>query len=524
MIEQKKASKKFEEMLKLHENKWSDLKEGQVIKGTIVDITAKEVIIDIGYKSEGIVSIDEFSQGVSLKVGGEVEVLLESKEDEEGLVILSKKKANQVQNWEDISRKCNEGSIIEGKVFRKVKGGLIVDIGMEAFLPASQASIRPTSNLDQFIGRVLKFKIVKTDRRRKNVVLSHRDYLLEEKKHLKEKLLGEIEKGQLCKGTVKNITDFGAFIDLGGLDGLLHITDMSWSRISHPSEILAIGDEIEVLVLNFDKENGRVSLGLKQKSPSPWTDINKKYPVGSRVKGRVVNIVPYGVFIELEKGIEGLVHISELSWTRRISHPSEILAIGDVVEAVVLSVDEAAEKISLGIKQVEINPWLEVKERYKVGAEVSGKVRSLTKYGVFIELETGIDGLLHISDIFWTKRINHPSEILKKGEKVKVKILAVDQETKKISLGLKQLEPDPWPDIVKKYEVGSMVTGRITAITDFGVFVEIAKGIEGLVHISLTAAKQPSQLEEMFKVDDKVKVKVVKADKQERKIALEIVT
>ena len=319
----------------------------------------------------------------------------------------------------------------------------MVDIGMEAFLPASQASIRPTSNLDQFIGQVLKFKVVKTDLRRKNVVLSHRDYLMEEKKHLREKIINEIENGQLRKGTVKNITDFGAFVDLGGVDGLLHITDMSWSRISHPSEIVAIGDEIEVMILNFDKDTKRVSLGLKQKSPSPWTDITKKYPVGSRIKGRVVNIMPYGVFVELEKGIEGLAHISELSWTKRITHPSEVLAIGDVVEAVVLGVDETGEKISLGIKQIEINPWLEVEQRYKVGTNVKGRVRNLTKYGAFVELETGIDGLIHISDMSWTEKISNPSEMLKKGEKIEVKVLAVDQKSKKISLGLKQLQPEP---------------------------------------------------------------------------------
>ncbi|MEA3328529.1 MAG: 30S ribosomal protein S1 [Candidatus Omnitrophota bacterium] len=442
-MSQQKEPERFEDILNLYEKKLNEVKEGQIIKGKVIDFTEKEIIVDIGYKSEGVVPVNEFNGSESLKIGDEVEVLLESKEDDSGMVILSKRKADQLQNWEKISQKYKEGGLVEGKVFKKVRGGLMVNIGMEAFLPASQAFIRPTSNLDQLIGQTLKFKIVKTDMRRRNVVLSHRDYLMEEKKHLREKLINEIEKGQLRKGMVKNITDFGAFVDLGGVDGLLHITDMSWSRISHPSEVVAIGDEVEVLILNFDKETKKVSLGLKQKSPSPWTDITKKYPVGSRIKGRVVNIMPYGVFVELEKGIEGLAHISELSWTKRITHPSEVLAIGDVVEAVVLSVDEAGEKISLGIKQIEINPWLEVEQRYKVGTKVSGKVRNLAKYGAFVELETGIDGLIHISDMSWTKKISHPSEVLKKGEKIEVKVLVVDQKSKKISLGLKQLEPEP---------------------------------------------------------------------------------
>jgi len=513
--------KSFAEALQHYEIKLNNIREGQIIKGKIVDITNKEIIVDVGYKSEGVIAISEFGSQSSLKVGDEIDVLLESKEDENGMVVLSKSRADQVRNWDLVTQKYKEGGIVEGKVFRKVKGGLMVDIGMEAFLPASLVSIRPTSNFDQFVGQTLKFKIVNMNRNRRNVVVSHRDYLLKEREQNKEGLLKEIEKGQLRKGIVKNITDFGAFIDLGGVDGLLHITDISWSRISHPSEMLSIGDEVEVMILDFSKETGKISLGLKQKTPSPWVDIDKKYSAGSRIKGRVVNITSYGAFIEVEKGIEGLVHISELSWTRRINHPSELLAIGDVVECVILNIDEANQKISLGIKQTELNPWLEVEDKYEVGAKVAGRISSITNYGAFVELETGISGLIHISDMSWAKRVNHPSEILKKGQKVEVVILSIDADSKKISLGLKQLQPDPWPGIFQKYKVGLKATGKITRITNFGLFVELEKDIEGLIHISqILPEVTAAQLTEEFKIGGKIKVEVIKVDEEEKKIAL----
>jgi len=512
---------KFAEALHQYESKLNNIREGQIVKGKIVDITGKEIIVDVGYKSEGVIPLSEFGSRHSLKIGDEIDVLLESKEDENGMVVLSKSQADQVRNWESITQKYKEGGIIEGKVFKKVKGGLMVDIGMEAFLPASLLSIRPSSNPDQFIGQTLKLKIVNMNRNRRNVVVSHRDYLLQERQQSKEGLLKEIEKGQSRKGMVKNITDFGAFIDLGGMDGLLHITDMSWSRISHPSEMLSIGDEIEVMILDFSKETGKISLGLKQKTPSPWVDVNKKYSVGSRIKGRVVNITSYGAFIELEKGLEGLVHISELSWTRRINHPSEVLAIGDVVECAILNIDEVSQKISLGIKQIELNPWLEVKDKYEVGTKVTCRISSITNYGAFVELETGISGLIHISDMSWTKRINRPSDILKKGQKVEAVILSIDPDSKRIALGLKQLHPDPWPAIFKKYKVGLKTTGKVTRLTNFGLFVELEKDVEALAHISqILPEVTASQLGEKFKIDDKIDVEIIKVDESEKRIAL----
>ena len=515
-------AQKFEELLSSYETGLKGFREGQIVKGKIIRISKSEVLVDIGYKSEGVILLSEFTDPQAIKVGDEIEVLLEQKEDEAGMVVLSKRKADRARSWEQIIEKCEEGSIVEGKIFKKVKGGFMVDIGMEAFLPASLVSLRPTHNLDQFIGQDLKFKIVKMNKRRKNVVLSHRDFLQEERLRKRERLLEELEVGQICKGVVKNITDFGAFIDLGGIDGLLHITDMSWSRISHPSEMLAVGDEIKVMVLKIEKAEKRISLGLKQKTQSPWDEVEKKYPVGSRVKGKVVNIVPYGAFVELEKGVEGLVHISELSWTRRVSHPSEMLAIGDIVECQVLNIDQANEKMSLGIKQTEADPWLLVEERYKVGSKITGKVRNLTDHGAFIELEKGIDGFLHLSDMSWTKKINHPSEFLKRGKAVEAVVLSVDKAKRKISLGLKQLIPDPWSDISKRYRIGSIIKGSVTKITNFGIFIELEKDVEGLVHISQIELDQSADLKKLFKVGDTVKAKVIKIDDIERKIGLGI--
>lgn len=394
----------------------------------------------------------------------------------------------------------------------------MVDVGVEAFLPASLA-ILGGGNIGQLLNQTLNFKIVKINKARRNVVLSRRDVLQKEREESRRKLFDELKKGELKKGTVKNITDFGAFIDLGGIDGLLHITDISWGRISHPSEIVAIGDEIEVVILNFDKENMKVSLGLKQKTPSPWEKVEEKYPLNSRVKGKVVNILPYGAFIELEKGIEGLVHVSEFSWTRKITNPSEVLAIGDVIEAVVLSIDKDNRKISLGIRQTEANPWLELESKYPVGSKIRGKVRNLTDYGAFVEIEDGIEGLIHISDLYWIKKVNHPEEVLKKGERVEVVVLSIDKDNRRISLGLKQLIPDPWPEIVKKFPVDSIIEGKITHIVTFGIFVELEKDIEGLIHIS-EMELSPEELKTAFTVGDTIKVKVIKLDEGQKRIGL----
>jgi small subunit ribosomal protein S1 len=509
-----------QELEKFYEDTFRDLKEGEVVKGKIVAVTHKEAIIDIGYKSEGCIALSEFPNAAALKAGDEVDVLLESKENDEGTVVLSKWKADRKMGWDKIINDYNEGDIIEGRVQRKVKGGLMVDVGMEAFLPASLVALRGFSNLDQCLGQTLKFKIVKINKMRRNIVLSRKDVLRQQQQEARTKLIHVLKKGDIRKGVVKNITDFGAFIDLDGMDGLLHITDMSWGRVSHPSEIVALGDKIEVVVLDINRENMKVSLGLKQKTPSPWQDVETKYPVGTKTKGKVVNILPYGAFIELEKGLEGLLHISELSWSRRVSHPSEMLAIGDVIEAVVLSVDSQAQKISLGMKQMEANPWLKAKERYPVGSKVKGKVRSLTDYGAFIELEEGIDGLIHISDMAWTKRLTHPENIVKKGQKIEAVVLSVDQENRKIALGLKQLTQDPWPEIVKKYPVGLEVEGVVVKLTNFGVFVELEKDMEGLLHISEMKEPDRDKFSDVFKVGDKIKLKVTKADAQQRKIAL----
>ncbi|MFH1061815.1 MAG: 30S ribosomal protein S1 [Candidatus Omnitrophota bacterium] len=496
------------------------LAEGEIIRGKVVGITGKEVLVDIGYKSEGILALEEFDDPSDVNVDDEINVLLEKKEDENGMVIVSKRKADRALGWERIINNYNEGDNIEGRVSRKVKGGLMVDIGLDAFLPASQISLRGAKNIDQYIGNTYQFMIVKVNKPRKNIVLSRRELLLKEREVNRDKLLKEIEVGQVRTGLVKNIADFGVFIDLGGVDGLLHITDMSWGRISHPSEMVAIGDNIEVKILGIDKESNKISLGLKQKSSSPWVGIEEKYPAGSKLKGKVVNIVPYGAFIELEKGVEGLIHISEFSWTRRISHPSEMLAIGDMVEAVVLNLDIANQKIALGIKQTESDPWKGISDKYPAGAKVKGKVRNLTDYGAFVELEEGIDGLIHISDMSWTKKINNPSEFLKKGQKLEVVVVSVDEVNHKISLGLKQLTEDPWTALVEKYQIGTQVEGIITKITTFGIFVEIDTELEGLVHVTEIALEPTLKVEDSFKVGDTVKAKVIKVDNEQRKIGL----
>lgn len=505
----------------LYESSLADVQEGSIVKGIVVEIFNRQAIVDIGFKSEGILDIDEFPNPEEIVVGGEVEVLFEHYDDENGIVMLSKRKADRLKCWNDIVATSGEGSIVEGKVFKKVRGGFMVDIGMEAFLPASLVALKPTKNLDQFLGQKLKFKIVKLNHRRKNIVLSRKDFMEEEQSSQRTKILGEMAEGKVLKGRVKNITDFGVFIDLGGVDGLLHITDMSWGRVAHPSELVSLGQELELTVVGYDKETQRISLGLKQLTSNPWQTIEGKYKVGTRVRGKVVNILPYGAFVELEKGIEGLVHVSELSWTKRITHPSEVLNMGDEVEAVVLNIDATGKKIALGIKQIEADPWKDVNDRYKVGQMIEGLIRNVTDYGAFIELEPGIGGLIHISDMSWTKKINHPTEVVNKGDKVKAKILSIDADQKKISLGIKQLAKDPWLEVGEKLPANQIVEGRVTKVTNFGVFIEVMNEIEGLLHIS-EIPEDVATLEERFRPGDEIQVAVLRVDPPARKIALSL--
>lgn len=507
---------------KLYEDTIKNFTEGQIVKGRVVAIWAKEALIDIGYKSEGPLSLEEFPDPSSLKVGDEVEVLFESVEDEKGMVVVSKRKADRLRCWNRILVNATEGSIIEGKIFKRVPGGFMVDIGMDAFLPASLVELKPAKNLDQFVGLVSKFKIVKINPKRRNIVLSRKDFLEVEKDALRAKRLSELKQGQVLKGRVKNITDFGAFIDLGGADGLLHITDMSWGRIKHPTELVNVGNEIDVMIISFDRETQRISLGLKQVTKDPWTEAAQKYPANSKVKGKVVNILPYGAFVELERGIEGLVHVSELSWTKRVNHPSEMLALGDEVETIVLNIDPQERKIALGIKQLENNPWLQVDSKYPVGSVVSGRIKNLTDYGAFVEIEPGIGGLIHISDLSWTKRVSHPSDVLKKGEMITVRVLSVDTTAKKISLGLKQLDEDPWKEFTKELKPGLTVTGKISKIVNFGLFVVIRDGVEGLVHVSEIPEREGTRFSDSFKPGDEVRVRILRLDDENRKIALSL--
>ena len=519
-IEFEDAPMPVEELQKLYEGSLAKFNEGSVVTGTILSITRDEVMVDIGYKSEGVIRIWEFEDISQFGIGDKLEVYLETVEDQNGMVVLSKIKAEKQRRWEDILANYNEDDIIRGKVMRRVRGGLIVDVGIEAFLPASQDDIKHITNTDEYINREYDFKILKISAERKNIVVSRRELLEEERQKNRESLLQEIEVGQVREGVVKNITDFGAFIDLFGMDGLLHITDMTWGRINHPGEILRIGDKINVMVLDFDQERQRISLGLKQTTPNPWDEIENKYPVGSIIKGKIVNLLPYGAFIEIEQGVEGLIHISELSWTKRISNPAEVLTINEEVEAMVLSIKKDECKISLGIKQTEFNPWSVVEEKYPVDNKVKGKVRNVTSYGAFVELEEGIDGLIHISDISWTRKINHPAEMLKKGDEVEALILNVNPEEKKITLGLKQLESDPWDKIEEELVVGSIIDVEVTKVADFGVFVALENKIESLVHISQISEKSSEAAQGKYKPGDKFQVKVVKIDMSERKIVL----
>jgi small subunit ribosomal protein S1 len=510
-----------EELEQLYEESLKHIQEGEIVRGRVVHIGRDSVLVDVGYKSEGIIDLDEFpDQGQHLRVGEEVDVLLEEKEDSEGQVILSKEKANRIKIWDDISKKYDNNDVVDGVVVARIKGGLTVDIGLKAFLPGSQIDLRPVRNLDKLIGERLQMRIIKLNKRRGNIVLSRRVLLEEERQRAKEKTLASLAEGQIIEGVVKNITEYGAFIDLGGIDGLLHITDMSWGRVSHPSELFAIGDKVRVMVLKFDQEHERVSLGLKQMTPDPWMDVAQKYPETSRVSGKVVSITDYGAFVELEEGIEGLVHVSQMSWARRTRHPSKIVNIGDTIEAVVLSVDKDKKRISLGMKQIEPNPWTTVDERYPVGSEVEGKVRNLTDFGAFIALEEGIDGLIHISDMSWTQRVKHPSEILKKGQKVRAVVLNVDKENERLSLGLKQMELDPWTQVQTKYHVGQDIHVKVVKVTNFGAFAELEDGVEGLIHLSELSREKITDPEEVVSVGQELDAKIIKIDVETRKIGL----
>lgn len=500
----------------------SSMSTGQILKGRIVEVTKDFVVIDVGLKSEGLVPINEFTEPSELFLDNEVEVLLDQAEGDDGQIVLSREKAHRQRQWEYIIHHCTEGSIVKGKVIRKVKGGLMVDIGMEAFLPGSQIDNKRIKNLDEYIDHTFDFKILKINTERKNIVVSRRELLEEERISRKAEMLENIHIGEVRTGVVKNITDFGVFLDLDGIDGLLHITDMTWRRIKHPSEMVHLGEELEVMILHIDKEKGRVALGMKQKESNPWEEIEQRYPPGTRIKGKIVNLVPYGAFIEIEPGIEGLIHVSEMSWVKNVSDPTEVVKKGDEIEAIVLSVQREEGKISLGIKQTEKNPWEDVENKYPIGSSVQVEIRNLTNYGAFVELEPGIDGLIHISDLSWIKKVSHPSEIFKKGDKVDAVILSVDKESKKITLGVKQLSQNPWESIEKTMPVGALIKGVVTKITAFGAFVELPNGIEALVHVTELSDQPIGKVEDVIHKGEEVTAKVIKLDPEHKKIALSI--
>ena len=509
------------ELEALIDSKLPTFRKGDIVNGTILEIRPQVVLVDIGYKSEGVIPISEF-EDEEIEVGQVIEVLLESLENDEGLVVLSKEKAAHKQNWDKIVAVYKEGGLVKGKVKSVVKGGLMVNVGVEAFLPGSQVDIIPPKDLNEFVGNVYEFKIVKVNDDRKNIVLSRREVIEAERSEQRQRFLETVKVGDRVKGTVKNITDFGAFVDLSGMDGLLHITDMSWGRVNHPSELLHLHQEIEVLILEVDREKERVSLGLKQLTENPWADIEKKYPIGSRVKGRVTKLLAYGAFVELEKGVEGLVHVSELSWTKRITRPSDVLSLEQEIEAVVLNISVEEQKISLGVRQLDENPWDAIEARFPVGTVISGAVRNLTPYGAFVALEEGIDGMIHVSDMSWTRKINHPSEVLKKGDVVQARVLNIDKENQRVSLGIKQLEADPWESIDSRFKVGDLVTGQVAKIASFGAFVNLDGDIDGLIHISQLSEEHVERVKDVIKVGEEIKARVIKVDKVERRIGLSI--
>ena len=515
-----------EDFQALYEESLKTLEEGQILRGTVIDITPDHVTVDVGYKSEGQIPMQEFlkrDKKVDVKIGDRIDVFLEKKESEEGLLTLSKEKADRITIWRDISKSCREGEVIEGEIVGKVKGGLSVDIGrILAFLPGSQIDLKPVRNLDALIGQRLKFKVIKFNRKRNNIVLSRRVLLDEERKQLREETLKNLNEGDIIEGTVKNLTDCGAFIDLGGMDGLLHITDISWGRIGHPSDRLSVGDRIKVKILRFDREKEKVSLGLKQALPDPWETVPQRYPAGSRIKGKVVNLTDYGVFVELEDGVEGLVHVSELTWSKKMKHPSKVVHAGDTVEVMVLDCDPVKRRISLGMKQVEPNPWALIEEKYPVGTKVVGRVKTVTDFGIFIGFDEGVDGLVHVSEMSWTKKIKHPGELYKKGQQVEAVVLNIDRKNQRFSLGVKQLTADPWKDVARRYRKGEVVAGKVTNVTDFGAFVELEEGIEGLVHVSEISREKVEKPSDVLKAGDTLSAVVLHIDPHERRIGLSI--
>jgi small subunit ribosomal protein S1 len=510
----------MEELLK--DSVLDSLKEGSIIKGIITEIRPTEVVVDIGGKSEGIINIHEFVDPSELEVSSEIDVYLEKLEDKEGNPAVSFDKAEQKKNWEKIAENCEEGSIVQGRVRSIVKGGLIVSIGVDSFLPTSQIDVQAPKNLEQYVGQTYDFKVIKINSERKNIVVSRRELVEEQRIEKRRNLLDKVKPGDRQRGQVKNITDYGAFVDLDGLDGLLHITDMSWGRIQHPSEMLKQGEEIEVIIIEIDRDRERVSLGLKQLHENPWEKIEDKYPMGAKVSGRVVNLVPYGAFIELEEGVEGLVHVTELSWTKRITKPGEVLKVGEEISAVVLGIQKEEQKISLGVRQLEENPWEAARIKYPIGMNIEGEVRNLTTYGAFIELEDGIDGMIHVSDISWTRKINHPSEVLQKGDPVKAIVLDVDIDAQRISLGIKQLSIDPWEEIQNHFKIGDVIEAKVSKVTSYGAFIELDNDIDGLVHISQISEEHVENIKDVINEGDVVSSRVVKIDKNERRIGLSI--
>jgi small subunit ribosomal protein S1 len=509
-------------MQELIAKSFREFKEGSIVTGKILEVRPREVLVDIGYKSEGIISLSEFDDPEDVQVGDEVEVLLVRLENDEGMVILSKERAAYKQNWDKIVKVFQGDGLIKGKVKAVVKGGLTVNIGVEAFLPGSQIDIIPPKDLQQFVGNTYDFKIVKINDDRKNVVLSRRELIEQERSEKRQRFLETVKVGSIVKGYVKNLTDFGAFIDLDGMDGLLHITDMTWGRLGHPSELLKVGQELDVVVLDINREKERVSLGLKQTQKNPWEETESRFPVGSKIKGKVTNLVPYGAFVEIEEGVEGLIHVSELSWTKRITRPSDVLTVGQEIEAVVLGVNKEEQKISLGVRQLEPNPWDEIEHRYQIGRQVKGVVRNMTAYGAFIELEEGIDGMIHVSDMSWTRKINHPSEVLKKGDEVEAVVIDIDKQNQRISLGMKQLDEDPWKAIDARYKIGDLVKGKVSKLASFGAFVALDGDIDGLVHISQISEDRVDKIKDYLKVGQEIEARVIKVDKTERRIGLSI--
>ncbi|MBW2039081.1 MAG: 30S ribosomal protein S1 [Deltaproteobacteria bacterium] len=526
--EQPNAVQGDNDLREFYEKTFREIEEGEIIRGRVIEVGKDFVTIDVGYKSEGQISVSEFytrERTLEVKEGDVVDVYLERREDEEGMIILSKEKADKMKVWDEVSRACQRGDgVIEGVVVSRVKGGLTVDVGVPAFLPGSQIDLHPVRDFDKLIGKSFKFKVLKFNRRRGNIVLSRRALLEEERETLRKETLSKLYVGAVVEGTAKSLTDYGVFIDLGGIDGLLHITDISWGRVGHPSERFSIGDRIKVQVINFDENTGRVSLGLKQLTPDPWSLVEDKYPVGSRVRGRAVSITDYGVFVELEEGMEGLVHVSEMSWTKKIRHPSKYVNIGDIIEAVVLNLDTERRRISLGMRQVEPNPWDIIEDKYPVGTKIVGQVKTVTDFGIFIGMDEGIDGLVHVSEMSWTKKIKNPADIYKRGQEVEAIVLKIDKENERFSLGVKQLRPDPWEMAPQKYRVGQVVTGKITGLTEFGAFVELEEELEGLIHVSElgTGSEKVERPSDVLKVGDTVTAIILSIDHKERKIGLSI--